>query len=247
MKNIQECTESYFSQTKIKQDLTAKKAIRKNRLPVGRAERSAEDLSGLALALESEIWEREILQEQLIFVKAQEKVALHAAFHDPLTGLPNRALFNDRLEHGLEQAKRHGWALAVMFLDLDAFKAINDTYGHDVGDSVLHTISTRLKANTRSDDTVCRYGGDEFLFLLMEVKNKQAVTLIAQSLVKIIQQPCFVSLCNSAIRLSINSSIGISMYPQDGETADDLIKSADKAMYKSKKTKCSYSFAVQAN
>ena len=228
----------------IKQKLTAKNAVKKNRLPDGRAERVAEDLSVLALALESEIWEREILQEQLNLVKAQEKVARHTAFHDPLTGLPNRALFNDRLEHSLELAKRHGWTLAVMFLDLDTFKAINDTYGHDAGDSVLHTISTRLKANTRSDDTVCRYGGDEFLFLLMEVKNKQAVEKIAQSLLKIIQQPCIVKKCDSVIRLSITSSMGISMYPQDGETADDLIKSADKAMYKSKKTKSGYSFAV---
>ena len=242
----------------IKQKLTVEKIVSNNRRAVGRpdrrdgadrrdsdrAERPAEDTSVLTQALESEIWEREILHEQLHIVEAQEKEARHAAFHDPLTGLPNRALFKDRLEIGLELAKRHCWTLAVMFLDIDAFKAINDNYGHDIGDSVLCTISERLKANTRSDDTVCRYGGDEFLFLLMEVKNKQAVEKIAQSLLKIIQQPCIVRKCNSVMQLIINSSIGISMYPQDAETVDDLINSADKAMYKSKKTKSSYSFAV---
>ena len=226
----------------IKHDLTAKRNVRKLRLPIGRSERATGVLLALTKILESEIWEREMLQEELCIVKAQEKEARHAAFHDFLTGLPNRELFNDRLEHGLELAKRHGWTLAVMFLDLDAFKAINDNYGHDAGDSVLCTISDRLKANTRSDDTVCRYGGDEFLFLLMGIKNKQAVEKIAQSLLKIIQQPCIVKKCDSVIKLSITSSIGISIYPQDGETADDLIKSADKAMYKSKLKKSGYSF-----
>lgn len=240
----------------INQILTVEKIVRNNRRAAdrpdrrdgaerrdsGRAERLAENTSILTQALESEIWEREILHEQLNIVEAQEKEAQHAAFHDPLTGLPNRALFNDRLEHGLELAKRHGWTLAVMLLDLDAFKAINDTYGHDAGDSVLRTISKRLKANTRSDDTVCRHGGDEFLFLLIEVKNKQAVALIAQSLIKIIQQPCVVTQGDSVMQLRINSSIGISMYPQDAETVDDLINSADKAMYKSKLNKFGYSF-----
>ena len=180
---------------------------------------------------------------QLHIIEAQEKEAKHAAFHDPLTGLSNRALFKDRLEIGLELAKRHCWTLAVMFLDIDAFKAINDNYGHDIGDSVLCTISERLKANTRSDDTVCRYGGDEFLFLLMEVKNKESVEKIAQSLLKIIQQPCIVKKGDSVIQLIIKSSIGISMYPQNGETVDDLINSADQAMYLSKKSKSGYSFA----
>lgn len=240
----------------IKQKLTVEKIDCNNRRAVGRldrrdgsdrrdsgrAERPTENTSVLTQALESEIWEREILHEQLHIVEAQEKEAQHTAFHDPLTGLPNRALFKDRLEIGLELAKRHCWTLAVMFLDIDAFKAINDNYGHDIGDSVLCTISERLKANTRSDDTVCRYGGDEFLFLLINIKNKQAVEKIAQSLLKIIQQPCVVKNCDSVMQLRINSSIGISMYPQDCETVDDLINSADKAMYKSKLKKSGYSF-----
>ena len=227
----------------IKHDLTVKRIVRKKRLLIGRSERAAGVVLALTKILESEIWEREMLQEQLHIIEAQEKEARHAAFHDPLTGLPNRALFRDRLEIGLELAKRHCWTLAVMFLDIDAFKAINDNYGHDAGDSVLCTISDRLKTNTRSNDTVCRYGGDEFLFLLMEVKNKQAVEKIAQSLLKIIQQPCDVKKSESIIRLNITSSIGISMYPQDADTVDDLINSADQAMYQSKKSKSGYSFA----
>lgn len=226
----------------IMQELISKNPIKKNRLSIGRSQRAAENLSLLTQALESEIWEREILQEQLFFLEEQDKVVRHAAFHDSLTGLPNRALFNDRLNHSLELAKRHDWKLAVMFLDLDAFKIINDTYGHEAGDSVLRTISERLKANTRSDDTVCRFGGDEFLFLLMEVRDKEAVILIAQSLLKIIQKPCFVIACDSVIPICINSSIGISMYPQDAETVNDLIISADKAMYKSKQNKSGYTF-----
>lgn len=245
----------------INQKLKVTKAVRKNRRDASRADRRAvgeadrrdvgqierplDDLTVLTQALKSEVWEREILNEQLNFIKDEEKVARHAAFHDPLTGLPNRALFNDRLQHGLELAKRHDRILAVMFLDLDAFKAINDTYGHDAGDNVLLTLSKRFKRNTRSDDTVCRYGGDEFLFLLMEVKNKQAVALIAENLMKIIQKSYIVSNCDSIIRLNITASIGISMYPQDGETADDLIKSADNAMYIAKQTKSSFSFALQ--
>lgn len=223
-------------------ELTSKNAAKKNSLSIARSEKATKDLISLTQALESEIWEREILQEQLIIVKEKEKAVLHVAFHDSLTGLPNRALFNDRLGHGLELAKRHGWKLAVMFLDLNAFKAINDNYGHDVGDSVLRTISERLKANTRSNDTVCRFGGDEFLFLLMEVSNKHAVGLIAESLLIVIEQPCFIKTYDSVMELSVNSSIGISMYPQDAQTVDDLIKSADKAMYESKKNKSGYSF-----
>ena len=226
----------------IKRDFIAKKIVRKNRLLIGKSERAAGIILALTKILESEIWEREMLQEQLHIVEDKEKEAKFAAFHDPLTGLPNRALFKDRLEIGLELAKRHCWALAVMYLDIDAFKAINDNYGHDIGDSVLCIISERLKANTRSDDTVCRYGGDEFLFLLLEVKNKQAVEKIAQSLLKIIQQPCVVKKSDSVMRLLVNSSIGISMYPQDAETVDDLINCADQAMYQSKKSKSGYSF-----
>ena len=126
-----------------------------------------------------------------------------------------------------------------MFVDLDGFKGINDTYGHDVGDRVLQTISQRLKENTRDDDTVSRHGGDEFLYLLMEVRDEQVITLITENILKVIQMPCDVGVRDLIIR----ASIGISIFPKDGTTADTLVKRADKAMYHAKKTRSGYSFA----
>ena len=126
-----------------------------------------------------------------------------------------------------------------MFLDLDGFKGINDSYGHDVGDRVLQTIAQRLKENTRDDDTVSRHGGDEFLYLLMEVRDERDIALIAEKILNAIQVPCNVS----ARDLTISASIGISIFPKDGTTADTLVKSADKAMYHAKQTKSGYAFA----
>ena len=200
---------------------------------------AAEQLAAVNIALEDEIEERERLEHQLVSVKAQEESARHAAFHDPLTGLPNRVLFNDRLEHGLTQANRHGWNLAVMFLDLDEFKSINDQYGHDAGDTVLQTISQRLKETTRVDDTVSRHGGDEFLYLLMEIHNIRDATLAAKKIIKAIQKPCNIGTRDLVVR----ASIGISMFPKHGKTANDLIKSADKAMYQAKRLKSGYAIA----
>ena len=200
---------------------------------------AAEQLAAVNIALEDEIEERERLEHQLVSVKAQEESARHAAFHDPLTGLPNRVLFNDRLEHGLTQANRHGWNLAVMFVDLDEFKSINDQYGHDAGDTVLQTISQRLKETTRVDDTVSRHGGDEFLYLLMEIHNIRDATLAAKKIIKAIQKPCNIGTRDLVVR----ASIGISMFPKHGKTANDLIKSADKAMYQAKRLKSGYAIA----
>ena len=126
-----------------------------------------------------------------------------------------------------------------MFMDLNGFKGINDTYGHDTGDSVLRTISQRLKENTRDDDTVCRHGGDEFLYVLMEVRDEGDITLITQNILNVIQEPCHVG----GLELILSASIGISIFPKDGTTADNLIKKADKAMYVAKNTKSGYAFA----
>jgi diguanylate cyclase (GGDEF)-like protein len=197
----------------------------------------SEDMSAVNTALKNELKQRQELEQKLIDAEEKERVAIHAAFHDPLTDLPNRALFNERLEHGLEQAKRHDWQLAVMFLDLDGFKGINDTYGHDVGDRLLQTLSQRLKASTRADDTVCRVGGDEFLYLLTEVRSERDTTLIAEKLLKLIQAPCHID----GHDLVIRSSIGIAIFPKDGRTPGSLVKCADKAMYHAKKTKSGYS------
>ena len=197
----------------------------------------SEDMSAVNTALKNELKQRQVLVQKLVDAEEKERLASHAAFHDPLTDLPNRALFNERLEHGLEQAKRHDWQLAVMFMDLDGFKGINDTYGHDVGDLLLQTLSQRLKASTRADDTVCRIGGDEFLYLLTEVRSERDTTLLAEKLLKLIQAPCHID----GRDLVIKSSIGIAIFPKDGGTPESLVKRADKAMYHAKKTQSGYS------
>lgn len=201
---------------------------------------ASEQLTIVNEALENEVREREVLEKQLSTAKSQEEAARHAAFHDSLTGLPNRVLFNDRLEHALVQAKRHVWKLAVIFIDLDDFKSINDSYGHHVGDSVLRVISDRLKTNTRVDDTVCRHGGDEFLYLLMEIKSERDVISIVEKLIAKIEEPCEVDITGLTIRPVVRASIGIAIYPKDGETAETLIKNADKAMYRAKRSHSGY-------
>lgn len=200
---------------------------------------ASEKLAQVNQALENEVKDRHLLEQELTMVKDQREETLHAALHDALTGLPNRVLFYDRLEHGIAQATRHGWTLAVMFMDLDKFKTINDTHGHDVGDAVLQTIAKRLIENTRSDDTVSRHGGDEFLYLLMEMKEDQDAAIVAKKIISAAQVPCDVSVG----QLTVNTSIGISIFPKDGTTAEALIKSADAAMYRAKQNKSGFAFA----
>jgi diguanylate cyclase (GGDEF)-like protein len=148
-----------------------------------------------------------------------------------LTGLPNRMLFKDRLEHGIAQAKRHRWILAVMFVDLDNFKSINDTYGHEAGDAVLKTVATRLAHTTRNDDTVSRFGGDEFLYLLTPLHDPGDVAIIAAKIHEAIRAPCDVRAGDVTVHPSLEASIGIAVFPNDGATAAALIAHADDAMY----------------
>jgi diguanylate cyclase len=190
-------------------------------------------------ALKDEVKDREVIEKKLLEVNVEKDLATQASLHDTLTGLPNRALFYDRLEHGLEQAKRHDWNLAVMFIDLNKFKKINDEYGHDIGDTVLLTIAKRLKENTRSDDTVCRFGGDEFLYLLMEVKSELEVIKILKKLIKTLELPCD----DTGLNLIVKSSIGVSLFPKNADNSKDLVKFADEAMYAAKKNKLGYVFA----
>lgn len=205
----------------------------------GKVQIAADKLSHVNQALALEVHARHVLEAKLDTVIHESEHALHASFHDALTGLPNRALFNDRLEHGLAQAKRHGFTLAVMFVDLDGFKAINDLHGHAVGDALLQSVADRLKENTREDDTVSRYGGDEFLYLLMSIDDDTHVLKIAEKIAASIQKPCALSVGDVVVK----SSIGISLYPKDGTSAADLIENADKAMYRAKRAKLDYAFA----
>jgi diguanylate cyclase (GGDEF)-like protein len=205
---------------------------------------ASEELSLVSRALEHEVVERQALERKLAVVTEQGAADRHSALHDALTGLPNRALFDDRLEHGLAQATRHHRALAVMFLDLDGFKLVNDTYGHEAGDMVLKTVATRLKEAVRGDDTLCRHGGDEFLYLLMEAPDETAVRLVAQKLVHAILSPIELTVGGRAIRQAVHASIGIAVFPRHGSTAAALIASADKAMYAAKKSRASFLMAM---
>lgn len=244
---VDECAEELSSvNTALKQDgspqvpaTTIVDAIERSEAVEGKVQEAAEKLSVVNLALAVEVHARHALEERLDTVTQESESALHAAFHDALTGLPNRALFDNRLEHGLAQAKRHGFTLAVMFVDLDGFKAINDRHGHAVGDAVLQSVADRLQENTRVDDTVSRYGGDEFLYLLMSIDDDKHVLQIAEKIAAAIQKPCALSVGDVVVK----SSIGISIFPKDGSTASALIDNADKAMYQAKRAKVDYVFA----
>ena len=126
-----------------------------------------------------------------------------------------------------------------MFVDLDGFKVINDKHGHAIGDAVLQSVAGRLQENTREDDTVSRYGGDEFLYLLMSIDDDKHVLQIAEKIVAAIQEPCALSVGDVVVK----SSIGISIFPKDGSSASELIENADKAMYQAKRAKVDYVFA----
>jgi diguanylate cyclase (GGDEF)-like protein len=164
--------------------------------------------------------------------QVKEEETRQITLQDALTGLPNRALFEQRLEHGLIQARRHGWKLAVLFIDIDKFKNINDSYGHDLGDKALLVVADRLLHSIREEDIVSRWGGDEFACLLLDIKQEDDAIRLAEKMADHIAETCDFN----GIVLSIKPSIGIAMYPADGETADALFKNADTAMYKAKGT-----------
>ena len=154
----------------------------------------------------------------------------HLAHHDSLTDLPNRVLFNDRLTQAIALAKRQSKRLAVMFVDLDHFKKINDSLGHDVGDKLLQSVAGRLIACVRRSDTVSRLGGDEFVVLLAQVEHAEDAAHSARKILRALAAPHIID--NKS--LDINVSIGVSTYPDDGEDAEGLINRADNAMYEAK-------------
>ncbi|HEB83128.1 MAG TPA: EAL domain-containing protein [Gammaproteobacteria bacterium] len=160
--------------------------------------------------------------------KVAEETINFQAYHDLLTKLPNRALLRDRLNMAINQAKRDNEQLAVMFLDLDRFKNINDSLGHMIGDELLQQVSTRLKACVRAGDTLARFGGDEFTLMLPKLKNgRDDASRLAEKITHTLKQPFYVE----GHELYVSTSIGIALYPQDGNHMDTLIKHADVAMY----------------
>lgn len=213
----------------------------------GKVREASEKLTVMNAALKVEVADRHRLEGQLAEVAQRGAADRHAALHDPLTGLANRALFLDRLEHGLAQARRQGWKVAVLFADLDKFKLINDTHGHAAGDAVLRTIAERLERNSRSDDTLSRFGGDEFLYLMTDVRDDATLERLVQKFRKLFELPCDFSLDGRAITQSVGASFGIAVFPRDGASAEALIRSADAAMYAAKHSKSGYAFATSGS
>ena len=159
-----------------------------------------------------------------------ENAIQHMAYHDPLTGLPNRLLFYDRFSQIMAHARRNQGQFAVIMMDLDKFKDINDRLGHDVGDQLLRSVSERLSSQIRDGDTVARFGGDEFLLLLPGMKQIEDLDPLGQKVLQAFQQPFAVS----GQALSIHASIGIAVFPDDGSDMDTLVQKADFAMYRAK-------------
>lgn len=155
----------------------------------------------------------------------------HSAQHDFLTGLPNRMLLLDRISQAIATAPRHGKQLALLYLDLDGFKRINDTLGHPVGDKLLQSVARRLLGCVRSADTVSRQGGDEFAVLLSEVRRPKDAAVAAEKILKALAR----THCIDTNELQVNTSIGVSVFPCDGIDAEALIRNADAAMYQAKK------------
>ncbi|MDJ0836003.1 MAG: EAL domain-containing protein [Acidobacteriota bacterium] len=172
------------------------------------------------VAVFSDITERKRAEEEL----------RHLANYDVLTGLPNRTLFQDRLNQALRHAQRHDTKLALLFIDLDHFKKINDSFGHAVGDLLLKGVSRRLVDTLRNEDTVARLGGDEFIVLLEDTNDPGAAAQVAQKLLSSVEQ----SFTLEGQEVRVNMSIGISLYPDDGHNMETLLKNADTAMYHSK-------------
>src|SRR5450755_3233044 len=162
--------------------------------------------------------------------RAMSVLMTHSAQHDVVTGLPNRVLLNDRITQAIVLARRNENPLAVMFLDLDHFKNINDSLGHAIGDNLLQSVSRRLLASVRKSDTVSRQGGDEFVILLSETTNPEDAATSAKKILLSLSGPHSIG----GQDLFIDGSIGISVYPGDGEDAETLIKNADTAMYHAK-------------
>jgi len=164
--------------------------------------------------------------------KRAERKLQRIASYDGLTGLVNRSLLADRLDHAMANARVHGSKMAVLFIDLDRFKGVNDTLGHEIGDKLLRVIATRMRNLATPSDTVARLGGDEFVIVIEDLSDDNFVASFSRELIETIEMP--VSIDNEVLMLSC--SIGATLYPGDGETASELLRNADVAMYAAKKS-----------
>lgn len=171
-----------------------------------------------------------LLLYQLKLRSQAESKLQHLAYHDTLTGLVNRSYLKKRVNEAIQVAVRHGEEIAVLFIDLDNFKPINDEYGHDIGDFVLKNVSKRLLENVRTNDTVCRLGGDEFVIILSDIRSKEDVEIAIEKITALIKH----EIRYKNYRFFMTASIGISIYPEHGTDHVALIKNADAAMYRAK-------------
>ena len=164
-------------------------------------------------------------------IKESEARLEHLAHFDPLTELPNRLFFNSRLEHAIEQARRRGQRTALLFLDLDRFKMVNDSLGHPAGDQLLIAVAERIRHRLRAEDTLARLGGDEFVILLEQISDATGAAVVAQDILKTFAEPVCVG---GGHEVFIGCSIGISLFPDDADDGTRLVSSADAALYRAK-------------
>jgi diguanylate cyclase (GGDEF)-like protein/PAS domain S-box-containing protein len=180
-------------------------------------------------------------------LKRSEQQLEHLTHYDPLTDLPNRLLVQSRLEHAIEQARRHRSKVGVLFVDLDRFKNVNDSLGHPAGDELIQAVSARLRGGLRDEDTLARLGGDEFLVVIEDLESADEAASVASKLTQLVQAPFCVA---SGHEVIVSASIGISLYPDDGDSATGLIQHADAALYQAKArgrdSFCFYSSALTA-
>lgn len=201
-------------------------------------------LSPLPVVRQDEVGEMvEGFNQLLLRLRETEDRLSHMAHHDPLTGLPNRRALLDHARHCTALAQRQGSQFAVLFVDIDGFKPINDQWGHDVGDLLLQSLARRLTQTVRQADVVARLGGDEFVVLLTDIPNRERVAAVATKLIEVLSQPC-------ALRehtVAVGASVGIALYPSDAADMDGLMAKADQAMYSAKRAgRRTHRFAAQA-
>jgi diguanylate cyclase (GGDEF)-like protein len=185
--------------------------------------------SAVAVILVMSVLYRSLL-EVVEELQAREAAAQHAALHDPLTGLPNRALMEDRLEHALNMCRRGGEKIALLMLDLDGFKRVNDSHGHAVGDELVRQVGARLKSLLRDSDTVARIGGDEFTILQVGPKDERDVRRLCERTIAIIRKPFSIG----DLEVEVSASIGAALVGSGADTSAELLRKADQLMYRAK-------------
>ncbi|MBU0746870.1 MAG: GGDEF domain-containing protein [Gammaproteobacteria bacterium] len=235
--------DTHFSQSKPWQDFSVRECVAA--------------LDEMHMALQRETAQRQELERafqtsQTALVQAEtdldrvrggERRARHLALHDDLTSLPNRRHLQEQLGETLARRGPDSPGLSVLYLDLDAFKAVNDTYGHGVGDKVLRITAARLRGAVRQGDTVVRLGGDEFVCLLQDVADETPLRQLCNKLLQAVSTPMKIGV----LQLLVRPSIGIAICPQHGTTADELLACADAAMYVAKRDGCGFAFHSAAN